>query len=61
MAVEGMNDSRGAGWETAQEMDEQLRGSRAGAGAQVSVSFSASLLGDVTTGSPKDNGVGFGL
>lgn len=32
-----------------------------GSGAQVSVSFSASLLGDVTAGSPKDNGVGFGL
>jgi hypothetical protein len=61
MAVEGMNGSRGAGWEAAQEIDEQLRGSCVGAGAQVSMSFPVSLLGDVTAGSPKDNGVGFGL
>jgi hypothetical protein len=31
MAVEGMGGSKGEGWEAAQEIDEQLRGSRGGA------------------------------
>jgi hypothetical protein len=47
MAVEGIN--------------EQLRGSHGGDGAQVSMSFPASSLGDVVAGGSKDNGFGLGL
>jgi hypothetical protein len=60
MAVEGMNDSRGR-WEAAHIIDEQLRETRVGAGAQVSLSFPASSLGDVIAGGSKDNGFGLGL
>jgi hypothetical protein len=60
MAVEGMDSSRGGGWNAAQEIAEQLRGSHVGAGAQVSMSFPASSLGDVIAGGSKDNGFVFG-
>jgi hypothetical protein len=56
-----MNGSRGGGWEVAHEKDEQLRGSRVGAGAQVSMTFPASSLGNVIRGSSKDNGLGLGI
>ena len=61
MAKEGMNGSMGGGWEATQEIDEELRGSRAGAGAQVSMSFPGLSLGDVTARGTKDNGLGLGL
>jgi hypothetical protein len=61
MAVEGMNGSRGGRWDAAQGIDEELRGSSVGAGAQVSMSFPASSLGDVIAGGRKDNGLGLGL
>jgi hypothetical protein len=38
MAMEGINGSRGGGWEAAQEIDEELCGSHVEAGAQVSMS-----------------------
>ena len=57
MAAEGMNGSRAGGWEAAHIIDEQLRGPRVGAGAQVSMSFPASSLGNVITGGSKDNGL----
>jgi hypothetical protein len=61
MAMEGMNGSRGGGWEAAQEIDEELCGPRVGAGAQVSMLFPASSLGDMIAGGLKNNGFGFGL
>jgi hypothetical protein len=53
-----MNDGRG-GWEAAQGIHEELRGLCVGAGAQVSISFPGSSLGNVIGGG--DNGLGLGL
>jgi hypothetical protein len=47
-------------WEEVEEIDEQLRGSRAGAGSQVSMSFPDSSIGDVIVGGSIDNWLGLG-
>ena len=52
------------GWDVAQ-LDEQLHGSRARVGVQVSMSFLASSLDDVIAGGSRDDrlelGLGLGL
>jgi hypothetical protein len=48
-------------WEAVEEIDEQLRGSRVGAGSQVSMAFPASSIGDVLAGGSMDSWVELGL
>ena len=48
-------------WEAVEEIDEQLRGSRVGAGSQVSISFPASSIGDMIAGGSMDNWLELGL
>ena len=48
-------------WEAAQGIHEEVRGTRVGARAQVSMSSPASSLGDVIAGGSKDNWLGLGL
>ncbi len=45
-------------WDAAQEIDEQLHGSRVGARVQVSMTLPASSLGDVIAGGSENNGFG---
>ena len=48
-------------WVEVKEIDEQLRGSRVGAGSQVSMAFPASSIGDVIAGGSIDNWLELGL
>ena len=52
---------RDGGWEAARGIYEQLRGSCMQAGAQVSMSFQASSLGDVIADGSNDIGLGTGI